>query len=312
MTSPEGPLFGSQLPAQSIAARPSSGRDSAPRSEGGPKAPRPLVPLLASDRQFSGLVDYIEPSRRLDDIILSSENRTALDSLVNEFRHAEKLRRHALVPRSRILFCGSPGCGKTLAAEVFAHQVGLPLFIARLDAIVSSFLGETATNLRKLFDEVSRKPAVLFLDEFDTFAHARRDANEHSEMRRVVNVLLMLVDNYRTRGFLIAATNLHDKIDSALWRRFDEVLFFGLPGERAIKEMLRLKTKNFPADFDLLKKSTKLKGLSFADIDRICIDSIKRSILSDDKRISEINFDSAIREEQRRQKARTEIERRRA
>jgi len=209
------------------------------------------------------------------------------------------------------LFCGAPGSGKTLAAEVFAYQVGLPLFIARLDAIVSSFLGETASNLRKLFDEVARKPAVLFLDEFDAFAHARRDANEHSEMRRVVNVLLMLVDNYRTRGFLIAATNLQDKIDSALWRRFDEVLLFDLPNEARIKEMLKLRTKNFPAAFDISRKASKLRGMSFADIDRICIDAIKRSILTDNKLILESHFDSAIREEQRRQKARTRIERRR-
>jgi SpoVK/Ycf46/Vps4 family AAA+-type ATPase len=106
---------------------------------------------------------------------------------MEEFRGADLLRRHGLEIRSKLLFCGPPGCGKTLTAEVFAHELGLPLVIARLDAIISSFLGETATNIRKVFESAAGQPCVLFLDEFDGLARARADGSEHNELRRVVN-----------------------------------------------------------------------------------------------------------------------------
>jgi AAA+ superfamily predicted ATPase len=179
--------------------------------------------------------------------------------------------------------------------------LALPLFIAKLDAVVSSFLGETASNLRKIFDAAADQPSVLFLDEFDALARARIDSSEHSELRRVVNSLLQLIDRHRTRGFLIAATNLEESLDAAIWRRFDDVILFDLPKDREIRAFLSLKTKNFPAAFDLETKIAKLAGLSYADIERICINAIKRSILKDHRRIPESEFNIALREEQRRQ-----------
>ncbi|MGC2132619.1 MAG: ATP-binding protein, partial [Xanthobacteraceae bacterium] len=125
-----------------------------------------------------------------------------------------------------------------MSAEVLAKELGLPLYIARIEGIISSFLGETAANIRKLFDGANRHPCVLFLDEFDALARARIVQDEHNELRRVVNSLLMMIDRYRGRGLLIAATNLEESLDNAIWRRFDDVVFFDLPDIAEIHEYL--------------------------------------------------------------------------
>ncbi len=260
-----------------------------------------LIPLgIASDNRFSELVELVEPRRQRDELILSSENVEIFSSLVNEFRNADTLRRHALPIRSKLLLCGPPGCGKTMTAEVFANELRLPLLVARLDGIISSFLGETASNLRKTFDAAETQSSVLFLDEFDALARARADTSEHNELRRVVNSLLMMIDRFKGRGFLIAATNLESSLDQAVWRRFDEVVLFDLPRESDIRKMLELKTRNFESSFRVQKKATRLRGLSYADIERVCQNAIKRSILKGSRTILEQEFDFAIREERHR------------
>ncbi len=199
----------------------------------------PLITLkLPKDNSFSSLVEVVIPKRSRDELILSTRNVRTFLGLMEEFRGADLLRRHGLEIRSKLLFCGPSGCGKTLTAEVFAHELGLPLVVARLDAIISSFLGETATNIRKVFESAASQPCVLFLDEFD--ARARADGSEHNELRRVVNSLLMLIDRFKRKGFLVAATNLEESLDAAIWRRFDEVVIFDLPSQREIKRLCEL------------------------------------------------------------------------
>lgn len=272
------------------------------------KSGRPLVSLsLARDKKLSNLVEVIEPSRQRDELILSPQNIRAFVGLLEEFRRADTLRRHGLSIRSKLLFCGPPGCGKTVTAEVFAHELGLPLLVARLDTIISSYLGETASNLRNVFEVASNEPCVLFLDEFDALARTRTEGAEHGELRRVVNSLLLMIDKYHGRGFLIAATNLEESLDAAIWRRFDDVILFDHPREKQIRQFIELKTRNFPLNFDLSKAVSKLDGLSYADIERICINAIKRSILKDLKQIDETAFSVAIREEMRRQQVRMRI-----
>jgi len=197
----------------------------------------PLLPLGIRDTNKTHLIEGIVPERNKDDIVLSPSNIRSFVALLQEFRQADRLRRHGLEIRSKLLFCGPPGCGKTITAEAFAFELGLPLYVAKLDMIISSFLGETASNLRKVFEAAANQPSVLFLDEFDALARARTDSSEHNELRRVVNSLLQMIDRHRTRGFLIAATNLEESLDTAIWRRFDEVILFDLPKEREIRSL---------------------------------------------------------------------------
>ena len=117
------------------------------------------------------------------------------------------LKTYGLRPSDRILFCGPPGCGKTLTAEVIASELGRPFAVVRTDSVVSSFLGETAANLRKVFDFAAATPSVMLFDEFDALGKEREDASEHGELRRVVNAVLQMLDAYDGRSLILAATN---------------------------------------------------------------------------------------------------------
>jgi SpoVK/Ycf46/Vps4 family AAA+-type ATPase len=260
-----------------------------------------LAPLIPFPEAASDFVERIEPRYNKSDIVLSTANTQVLVGLVKEFRRADDVRKHGLTVRSKLLFCGPPGCGKTMCAEVFAAELGLPLFVAKLDKLISSYLGETASNVRKIFEFARRQPCVLFLDEFDALARSRDDSAEHNELRRVVNSLLLFIDRIQPKGFLIAATNLDQALDPAIWRRFDEVVWFEKPDGSMIDRFLRLKFKNVPTNFDPVSRSAELVGKSYADIERVCVQAIKSMVIDRRKQVQERDFDHAIVDEKRRQ-----------
>jgi SpoVK/Ycf46/Vps4 family AAA+-type ATPase len=167
------------------------------------------------------LVEVKEAVRRLDGLVLKPEIRAVLDRVVVECKNRDLLGSYGIQPVRKILFCGPPGCGKTVAAEALAKALYLPLTTVRFDAVVSSYLGETAANLRKVFDFGRTRPMALFFDEFDAIGKHRTADDEHGELKRVVNSFLQLLDAFRGETITIAATNHQGLLDSALWRRFD-------------------------------------------------------------------------------------------
>ncbi|WP_065752326.1 AAA family ATPase [Bradyrhizobium paxllaeri] len=265
------------------------------------QASQPRLTSLGSQVDpATSLVDEINVTRGLRDIVLNADTRSLVEGIIEERRRSEELRRHRLPLSTRILFAGPPGCGKTFCAEVLARELSLPLFAARIDVLVSSFLGETASNLRRLFEFAGRRPCVLFLDEFDALARTRADTTEHNELRRVVNSLLHMIERFRGPGLVIAATNLPQFLDEAIWRRFDEVVSFDPPGEKEVALLLARQFANFPPHFNIESISPKLMGMSYADIERICVDAIKKAVLKKRKSVSETEFASALRQEMRR------------
>lgn len=269
-----------------------------------PKALAPLIPFPDAAGEF---VERIEPERTKRDIILSDVNARVLLGLVREFRRSEEIRRYGLPVRSKLLFCGPPGCGKTLCAEVFAAELGLPLFVVKIDRLISSYLGETATNARKIFELARKQPCVLFFDEFDALARSRDDANDHNELRRVVNSLLLFIDRVRPKGFLVAATNLDHVLDPAIWRRFDEVIWFDKPDRTAIERFLKFKFQNIETSFSVLMHVSALEGYSYAEIERVCISAIKAAIIERRKQVSVADFRQAIADETRRRSGTTRL-----
>lgn len=261
-----------------------------------------LTKAVAARQGFGELVEISSPIRPVSDLILSKDAMDTLSGVANEFRRGDEVRRHGLKVRSKLLFCGPPGCGKTMCAEVMASELHLPLVVARLDAIIASHLGETASNLRKIFDAAKDKSMILFLDEFDALARARSDTNEHNEIRRVVNSLLMMIDEFESRSILIAATNLEETVDRAIWRRFDEVVEFERPTKMQVRRLLKIKTRNFPAEFDLSGYADQFVGMSYAQVERACLSAIRTSILAHKDSISEQAFKSALSHEQKRAK----------
>lgn len=272
--------------------------------EAGPsnRRPRVLAPLIPFPEVTSDFVERIEPEHDKHNIVLSAENVRVLMDLMKEFRSGNEIRRRGLQVRSKLLFCGPPGCGKTLCAEVFAAELGLPLYIVKLDRLISSYLGETAGNVRTIFEFARKQPCVLFFDEFDALARARDDSNEHNELRRVVNSLLIFIDRITPRGFLIAATNLDKALDPAIWRRFDEVIWFEMPETAMIERFLRMKFKNLRASFDPMDFTNELNGYSYAEIDRICTQAIKASVIDKRQEVTPADFRKALSDERRRRR----------
>ena len=182
--------------------------------------PRYDLSALPKDAERQAiLVEVRRPERFLPEIILSKRNEETLLEILDEFRRAEILKSHGVRPRTKLLFCGPPGCGKTLLAEVMAAELGLPILYTRFDAIVSSYLGQTSANLRKVFDYAAGGTWVVFFDEFDAIGKSRDDLSEHGELKRVINSFLQLLDGFGGESIVIAATNHEHLLDSAIWRR---------------------------------------------------------------------------------------------
>ena len=229
------------------------------------------------------LVEVLEPRRRLEDLVLDAETRAVLLRIIEENRRADLLKTYGARPANRILFCGPPGCGKTVSAEAVASELYLPLTLVRFDAVVSSYLGETAANLRKVFEYARSRPMVVLFDEFDAIGKDRASVEEHGEIKRVVNSFLQILDGFRSDTVTIAATNHEGLLDNALWRRFDEIIRFERPSQEAIESLLRsnLRQIGLHPDVNLRSIAMQLEGLSHADVERVARDAVKQMLLTE-------------------------------
>jgi len=235
------------------------------------------------------LLDIRDPVRALSDLVLSSNVRATLEDVLLERSKEEVLRTYGLRPVTRLLFYGPPGCGKTTGAEALATELGVALATVRLDAVVSSYLGETAANLRKVFDFVEAHRLVVLFDEFDALGKEREDPSEHGELRRVINAFLQLLDAYQGPSLLIAATNHEGLLDRALWRRFDDVLLFDRPSAEQIRELVQLKLRAVRTDLPLGSRDFlgRFRGMAHADIERVLVRAIKSMVLGGRQFLSE-------------------------
>ncbi len=174
----------------------------------------------------------LTPRKRLTDLVLTDAARRACEELIEEQHRASVLRTHSLEPRHRVLLVGHPGNGKTSLAEAVAEALSAPFFVVRYEALIGSFLGETASRLKRVFDDARTTPCVLFFDEFDAVGKERGDVHETGEIKRVVSSLLMQVDDLPSYTVVIAATNHAELLDRAAWRRFHVRLALNPPTRR--------------------------------------------------------------------------------
>jgi MoxR-like ATPase len=245
---------------------------------------RRLLPTLIEvpkdkERGFP-LLDITEYSYEWDRIILSSKSERVLQQIALEHKKMDLLASAGVKPKQRVLFCGPPGCGKTLAAQVLASVLGYPLVTVRFDAVVSSYLGETAANLRRVFEFIQRGQWVVLFDEFDAIGKDRDNPLEHGELKRVVNSLLQLMDAFSGESLLIAATNHERLLDAAIWRRFDAVVPFGLPTYQDRLLMMRQFLRGFAAhELDSTRTARALKGATGADVEWMVTECVRRAVL---------------------------------
>jgi SpoVK/Ycf46/Vps4 family AAA+-type ATPase len=164
--------------------------------------------------------------------------------------------------------------------------------------MVSSFLGETANNLRLVFDKASAEPCLLFLDECDSIAKSREDTQEVGEIKRVVNTFLQILDEYESSsGLLVAATNLNKSLDTALWRRFDDLIEVPKPGEQELEFILKQTLSGIEVgsiNWSLIIK--QMNGFSAAQAVRAAQDAAKRAILEREELVIQEHLAEAIEE----------------
>ena len=215
--------------------------------------------------------------RPLSSLFLQDATRKTIQDLVEEQDRADVLRAHGVEPRHRVLLFGPPGNGKTSLAECLSFELSLPLFIVRYDAVVASYLGETAQRLRRLFDFVRNEPCVLFFDEFDAIAKERGDLHETGEIKRVVSTLLLQVEDLPSYCVLIAATNHLELLDRAAWRRFEIQLELVQPTREVLATFFAAVLSHIPdASSDIIKTlSESGSPESFSEAEDIALDLIR-------------------------------------
>lgn len=260
---------------------------------------------IPKDRDHDGsLVELSNAEHNLEHLVLDSKLRSSLMRLIEEHRSSDLLRSYGCSPMRKVLFCGPPGCGKTMAASALANEMYLPLATVRFDAVVSSYLGETASNLRKVFDFARTRPVVLFFDEFDAIGKQRTALDEHGELKRVVNSFLQLLDSFHSETITLAATNHQGLLDPALWRRFDDIMFFALPDVEQIESLLCNSFKHVELSPSVKLKTTakSLVGFSHADVVRIANETIKEFVLAEYDRITPVVLKRAVERQKDRRK----------
>lgn len=227
-------------------------------------------------------ISEVIPRRKIEDLFLSVACRTIVSQLIEEQHRSDLLRSHALEPRHRILLVGPPGNGKTSLAEAIAESLGISFFVVRYESMIGSYLGETATRLKRVFDYARTTPCVLFFDEFDAIGKERGDIHETGEIKRVVTSLLMQVDELPSYTVVIAATNHSELLDRAVWRRFQLRLDLPMPNEKEIAAFIEKLAQRFSDQLGHAPRTIarKLGRISYAETEQFCLDAQRRHVLS--------------------------------
>ena len=241
----------------------------------------PIVPVVQPRGELASLLTVSYPQARLPDLVLSPLLGERLRQILLEQRQRDVLERHGLRPTRRLLLTGPPGTGKTSTAAVVAGELGLPLFVVRLDTIITKFMGETAARLRLIFDALAETRGVYFFDEVDALAGDRAAANDVGEIRRVLNSFLQFLEEDIPESIVIAATNHPRLLDAALFRRFDTIMDFTLPDDESKRAVIGNRLARFDVRaVDWSRVVAAAGGLSHAEVATAAEEAAKRAVLS--------------------------------
>mgnify|MGYP001596752290 CR=1 FL=1 len=238
--------------------------------------------VLTRPQTAQDLVYELSPRRTFADLVLNPTVRKAIDELVQEHHRADLLRSYNLQPRNRVLLTGTPGNGKTSLAEALADALMVSLVVVRYDGLITSYLGETASRLRRLFDLAHTRRCVLFFDEFDTLGKERGDIHETGEIKRVVSSLLLQIDDLPSHVVVVCATNHPELLDRAVWRRFQITLELAPPTRNQIAEYFSLYTQRLKFSFGFTPRTLadRLAGANYSDLEQLVADVARAYVLA--------------------------------
>lgn len=246
-------------------------------------------------QELKGLVVSETPDTPFKSFIAPQATLERFKRIIKEFYQRGKLLQHGLSNRRRILLAGPPGTGKTMSARVLAYELKLPLYTVQVDRLVTKFMGETSAKLRQIFDIMGQKQGVYFFDEFDAIGGDRSLDNDVGEMRRVLNALLQFIELDQSDSIIVAATNNPKLLDQALFRRFDDVLYYSLPDENERKQLIESIMGTFLSSrFAWNKVLSTSNGLSQAEIGSACRDAIKEAVLHDLSKVAATELIDAL------------------
>lgn len=255
------------------------------------------IPLAQPKGDLASLLSVSYSDTRLSSMVLPTELEQRLKRIVIEQRQQHRLREHGLSPRRKILLIGPPGSGKTMTAAALAGELSLPLFTVLFEALITRFMGETASKLRLVFESMASTRGVYFFDEFDAIGARRAERNDVGEIRRVLNSFLQFLEKDDSEGLIVAATNHPELLDPALFRRFDDVVQYALPDARIAQRILRTRLATFKTtkvDWEHAAQATS--GLSQAEIARAADEAAKRAVLDERNEVADCDLGKAIAE----------------
>lgn len=254
------------------------------------------IPIPRDSEKGFPLLDIKRFEESYENLVINSELKKQLDQIIREFKDSDVLATYNLSYKKKILLCGKPGTGKTYTAQIVSSLLNIPLVYIRFDSIISSYLGETASNLRKVFDYIEQGTWIVLFDEFDIIGKNRDDIHEHGEIKRVVNNFLQMMDNFSGTSLLFAATNHQYLLDPAIWRRFDDILFYDIPDENTRKNLFErfLKPLKREQNIDLESVIKKSDGLSPADIKMVAVEAMKLSIIESRNSLTDNDLQYAL------------------
>lgn len=266
-------------------------------------------PIPRDSEKGFPLLEIKHYEESLENLIVPQIVKDQLDQIVWEFKDADILATHNLTYKKKILLCGKPGTGKTFTAQIVSSILNIPLIYVRFDSIISSYLGETAANLRKVFDYIEQGTWIVLFDEFDIVGKNRDDSHEHGEIKRVVNNFLQMLDNYSGTSIIFAATNHQNMLDPAIWRRFDDVVYYDLPNEDARQSLFKRYLNPIKREINIDTKilADKSVKLSPSDIKMIAEEAKKLAILNSKGELSMDNLLIALEKFKRREQVKDNL-----
>lgn len=258
------------------------------------------IPFSTPRGGLEGLLENRVPRFNLKDVVLNERLLARIDDVLRQQRKRDWLREHGKTPNRRLLFVGPSGSGKTMSAEALAGELHLPLYVIRLDSMITRYMGETASKLRLIFDETAKRRAVYLFDEFDAVGGHRTASNDVAEMRRVLNSFLQFMEEGNsTDSVIICSTNHPKLLDRALLRRYDQVLEFDAPTAEQIRKLICSNLGKMKIEKPNWKTIVQAaKDLSQSEIVRATDDAVKTAILDERIDLSTDNILARLHERQ--------------